>query len=142
MVVHTNIDLERLSKEGKNFNWEKPCYCPNCKNCSLWGHGFVLAYFDDFAEGCYLKRYRCICCGCVITLRPQGYWSRFRASITKIFQSLYHRLTLCKWPVNVSRQRGDHWLNNFIRKIFIDYGYADPLEKLKVLFEKGIKFLD
>ena len=47
----------------------------------------MLAYFDGFDEGIFLKRYRCPGCGCVIRLRPDGVNGRDKLSQKWSFKS-------------------------------------------------------
>jgi hypothetical protein len=82
----------------------------------VWGHGFVFAYFDGFSEGVLLRRYRCPGCGCVIRLRPKGYFPRFQASLDTIRFSLSRRLNRGRWPPGLSRSRQRHWLSALRRK--------------------------
>jgi hypothetical protein len=81
----------------------------------LWGHGFVLAYFDGLASGVYLRRYRCAECGCVIRLRPRGYFKRFQAAIGTIRCSLQRRLSAGRYLPGISTSRQRHWLNGLKR---------------------------
>ncbi len=79
-------------------------------------HGFVEAIFDGFDAPLQLKRYRCPCCGCVITLRPDTHFSRFQASKETICSSLSCRIKTKQWPLGLSKSRQRHWLNNLKKK--------------------------
>jgi len=92
--------------------------------CKLWGHGFVLAYFDDIAGGVYLRRYRCPECRCVVRLRPMGYFVRIQASIETIRESLGQRLRKGRWPSGSSGSRRRHWLKALIRNAVAFLGNA------------------
>jgi hypothetical protein len=101
----------------------------------------VLAYFDGFDEGVFLKRYRCPGCGCVIRLRPDGYFSRFQASIDAIRFSLSYRLRHGRWPPELSRSRQGHWLRALKRKVLVYLGQcweAGLLEAFDQLLVQGI----
>jgi hypothetical protein len=65
------IVLEKLQALGKQFHWKKPECCPECGSIRLWGHGFVLRQFVGFAQGLWMKRYRCPDCHAVHTCRPK-----------------------------------------------------------------------
>jgi hypothetical protein len=92
--------------------------------CKLWGHGFVLAYFDDIAGGVYLRRYRCPGCRCVVRLRPIGYFARIQASIETIRESLWQRLHKGRWPTGSSGSRQRHWFKALIRNSVAFLGHA------------------
>lgn len=146
VIYSVNVDLQLLASEGKEFKWEKPSSCPHCVSGTLWGHGFVGAYFDGFAAMLFLKRYRCNTCHTTITLKPQGYWRKFQTSIQSIFAALSHRLTHCCWAHSIKRQRAGHWLRRFIRKVRMDFGLGnegeDLMPRLKDLYQRQIHFLD
>jgi hypothetical protein len=65
--------LEKLQELGKQFCWKKPDSCPECGSMRLWGHGFVLRQFVGFAQGLWMKRYRCPDCHAVHTCRPEQF---------------------------------------------------------------------
>jgi hypothetical protein len=95
----------------------------------VWGHGFVLAYFDGVATGIYLRRYRCPECCCVIRLRPRGYFSRFQASIETIRSSLCRRLAYGRYPPGLSRSRQRHWLKALVKNTvaYLGHGFKNRL---------------
>jgi hypothetical protein len=96
--------------------------CPRCGSVRLWGHGFVAAYFDDVPEAVLLKRYRCPACRAVIRLRPQGYWSRFQASVAAIRQSLSLKFGRGRWDPGLPRSRQRHWLKGLLRQVGLHLG--------------------
>ena len=57
MIHFCNVSLKRLAQEKKNYPWQRPKECPNCKE-RLWGHGYVLRYFNSFPEGVFLRRWQ------------------------------------------------------------------------------------
>ena len=76
MILSVCVKLKEIDEQGRNFHWPKPCGCPKCRSARLWGHGFVLAYFDGFSFGLWLRRYRCPDCNCIIRMKPEGYFPR------------------------------------------------------------------
>jgi hypothetical protein len=83
-----------------------------------------LAYFDDIDDGVYLRRYRCPECGCVIRLRPVGYFARIQASIETIRSVLTHRLEQGRWPAGLPGNRQRHWLKALIANTVAFLGNA------------------
>jgi hypothetical protein len=106
-----------LFRFGREYPWPRPERCPRCGHGRLWGHGFVSAYFDDYALPLWLRRYRCPLCRLILRLRPTGYFQRFQASVETIRQSLAYRFYHHLWPPGSSRQRQGHWLRAFLRKV-------------------------
>ena len=117
MVISFPVILKELLVLGRNYPWPKPDSCPRCSNYRLWGHGYVLAYFDGYDQSFTLKRYRCPDCGCVIRLRPRGYFRRFQASIASIRSSVISRADCGRWIGGIDRTRQCHWFRALRRKI-------------------------
>ena len=116
MILPVVVVLKDIYEKGRDYLWPRPEVCPMCKVRRPWGHGFVLAFFDGFTAGLLLRRYRCPQCGCVIRLKPQGYFDRFQSSIETI-RSIIRDLVEKKLHFSgVSRTRKDHWLNALKRK--------------------------
>ena len=88
MIIFYAVKLKDLFKKERNYPWQKPDSCPCCYSCRLWGHGFADAIFDGYKKPLLLKLYRCPDCGCVIRLRPKGYFKRFQASVETIRSSI------------------------------------------------------
>jgi hypothetical protein len=134
--------MDTLHKFGKDFNWKKPNCCPRCHG-KLHGHGFATAYFAEYQNIFYIKRYRCPCCKLIIRMRPQGYTRRIRSSINKIYEVLKYKIINATWPYGFSRQRGGHWLRVFILKLHIFKGYSQKnlIESLEEYFIGGLNFL-
>jgi hypothetical protein len=124
MILSVVVSLKEIYEKGRDYLWPRPEVCPRCKARRPWGHGFVMAYFDGFASGLLLRRYRCPHCGCVIRLKPLGYFERFRSPIETI------RAAICglaeKKPScsELSRTRKAHWLRALKRKALAYFG--DP----------------
>jgi len=110
MIIAVVAMLKEILAEGKGYPWPRPSECPECRRKRLWGHGFVSAWFDGCVGTIFLKRYRCPECGCVIRLKPQGYFDRFHCTIEDISTNLSHRIKTSRWPPGTSRSRQGHWL--------------------------------
>jgi len=117
LILFVAAKIKEIFREGKDYPWPRPEVCPRCEVSGVWGHGFVLALFDGLNEGLWLRRYRCPECGCVVRLRPEGYFSRFQASVDSIRLSLSYRLDRERWPPCVSRSRQGHWMRALRRKV-------------------------
>jgi len=91
MVIFVAVKLKKLFKKKRNYSWPKPESCPRCNDYKVWGHGYAQAIFDGYNEPLLLKLYRCPVCGCVIRLRPSGYFKRFQAKIKTIRSSISHK---------------------------------------------------
>ena len=117
MIIFVSVNLKQLLKHERKYPWPRPERCPRCEVSCVWGHGFVLAYFDALSGGVFLRRYRCPQCGCVMRLRPKGFFPRFQAAIATIRSCIQHCLKAGRYlPVlPLSRQR--HWLNNLKRNV-------------------------
>lgn len=113
MIIYCDASIEAISQQGKEFNWRRPA-CKRCKS-KVWGHGFVIRFFNSIKNGVLIRRWRCPCCGTIYICRPREYWSRFQESISNIMRALIFRVTHRKWPPWTSRQRGGHWMNKLIK---------------------------
>jgi hypothetical protein len=146
MLNHNDVDLNQLSTEGKNFKWKRPI-CPKCSG-KVWGHGFVLTFFNGFPDLLFIKRYRCPSKSCrkVIIMRPSGFWKKFQTNIEEIFNALVDRLEGLSWPLGVPRQRGGHWLRKFINKMKMLYGLDNEGiglgERLRQFYKKSLHFFN
>jgi hypothetical protein len=117
MVIFFPVILKKLFVLGRNYPYPKPGSCPRCDSVRLWGHGFVPAYFDGYHQFLWLKRYRCPDCGCIIRLRPKGYFKRFQAAITTIRSSMMSKACRNKWISGIGRTRQRHWFRFLCRRI-------------------------
>jgi len=117
MVIFIPVRLKKLFELGRNYPWPRPEQCPRCSGCRLWGHGYVSANFDGYDQSFTLKRYRCPDCGCVIRLRPKGYFKRFQASIASIRSSVISKAGCGRWIEGIERTRQRHWFRALLRKI-------------------------
>jgi wobble nucleotide-excising tRNase len=117
MILKVKADIKQISKQGKEFKWQKPKTCPFCGESTLWGHGFVLSFFDWFEQGLYLKRYRCPYCHTVVKLKPSGYFNRFQADIRTIFSSMLCRFYKGSYLSELSWTRQHFWFTALKRNI-------------------------
>jgi len=141
MIIFYSIDLNKLAQKGRAYPWAKPACCIHCGSCRLWGHGFVLAFFDGFLQALFLKRYRCPDCKTVFRIRPKGYFSRFQASIGTIRSSIESKSVNNKWLRRVSRIRQCHWyraLSRHIKAYFGDTWKQSKVNAFDTLILNGI----
>lgn len=75
------------------------------------------AYFDGSDQPLWLKRYRCPDCGCVIRLRPRGYFKRFQTSIYTIRECLAYWVHHQRWKPGPSPPRQRHWVKALRRQL-------------------------
>jgi len=117
MILSVVVCLKEIVEMGRDFPWPRPDRCPRCGSDRLWGHGFVRGIFHGVFDHVLLRRFRCPDCGCVVRLRPDGFFSRFQASIHTIRQRLAYRLRTGRWPGGMSRSRQGYWLRNLTRRV-------------------------
>ena len=122
MIIYCAVKLKKLFKKERDYPWHKPQSCPCCNSCRLWGHGFAPANFDGFSRPLLLKLYRCADCGCVIRLRPKGYFKRFQASIETIRSSIACKAATNRWFAGVERTRQGHWFRFLCKRIQVYLG--------------------
>lgn len=124
MIIFISVILKDLFKQERSYPWPRPDICPRCLASGVWGHGYTTALFDGFDAPLVLKRYRCPCCGCVIRLRPKGYFQRFQSPIDIIRSNLSHRIKTGRWPPGGSHSRKGHWLRALSRRAAAYLGNA------------------
>ena len=117
MIIFFPAILNEIHHIGRDYPWPKPEECSQCNSCKVWGHGFITAYFDGYDDPLPLKRYRCPDCGCIMRLRPEGYFKRFQAPIATIRSSIVSKIRFGKWIAGISRSRQRHWFNSLIKRI-------------------------
>ena len=117
MIIFSAVKLKELFEKERNYPWQKPDKCPCCNSHRLWGHGFADALFDGYQRPLLLKLYRCPDCGCVIRLRPAGYFKRFQAPVETIRSSIACKSTTNRWLSGISRSRQLHWFNALCKRI-------------------------
>ncbi|MEK7375761.1 MAG: hypothetical protein AABZ57_01145 [Candidatus Margulisiibacteriota bacterium] len=57
----------------------------------------------------WLKRYRCVDCRAVHTLRPKTHWRRFQIALSTIIESLRTKIVDNCWLKGHPRQRQQYW---------------------------------
>ena len=117
MIIYSAVKLKELFKKERDYPWQKPSSCLRCNSCRLWGHGFAPAIFDGFTRPLLLKLYRCPDCGCVIRIRPKGYFKRFQASIETIRSSITSKSIMNRWLPGISRSRQCHWFRALNKRL-------------------------
>ena len=122
MILPVEANLKEIDEKGRDYQWIRPQLCLHCKGSHLWGHGFVESWFDGYARALFLRRYRCPVCGCVIKLKPRGYFKRFQATIERIYFQIGSRLKTGKWPVGCGNERCRHWLRSLKRQTMAHLG--------------------
>ncbi len=117
MIVKVKADIKKIFKLGKKYQWDKPEKCYHCNEPKVWGHGFVLSFFDGFRQGLYLKRYRCPYCHTVFKLKPYGYFKRFQAKVKLIYTSISNRVNQNRYLPGLSWSRQHFWFTALQRNI-------------------------
>lgn len=133
MILYCEVSLSEVASLQKEFPWQRPSKCSRCGESSLWGHGFVHRYFNKVPEAVFLKRWRCPSCNLIITCRPATYWRYFRESIKGVYDALLARVQGARWPPDVPRQRGGHWLQRLV-------DHSRLYELAKVSLTETVKF--
>ena len=137
MILSVCVKLNEIYSQGREFTWTKPGNCPRCKSVRVWGHGHIMGYFDGFPKGVFLRRFRCPDCGCVIRMKPQGYFLRFQASIHKIRSCIAQRLA-SRWCGDLSASRQRHWLQALKRNVVAVFGVGfDVMNGFERLIQIG-----
>ena len=117
LIISVAVKIKELLKKKRDYPWPRPEVCVRCGASKVWGHGFVTAWFDGFNEALDLRRWRCPACGCVIRMKPCGYFKNFQASIETIRSRISHRLKTGRWPPGLSHTRQGHWLRALIKNV-------------------------
>jgi hypothetical protein len=123
MILPIFLDLKKIAKLGRNYQWPRPSSCC-CGNPMVWGHGFVQVCFAGFSHPLEIRRYRCSLCGCVIRLRPKGYFARIQSAAASIRQLLDFRIAAGHWPVGTITNRCRHWLTALKRNAVVILGIS------------------
>jgi hypothetical protein len=142
LILFMDLCVKTLVGLGRNYRWQRPERCPRCAGVRVWGHGFVVAYFDTAGAQCvFLKRYRCPECRVVIRVRPLGYWKRIQASVEAVRQCVIERIGTGRWPPGSNPARQRHWLRALKRQVVAHLGmsFAQRLEEgFEELLRRGI----
>lgn len=139
MIVSVPVDINLLLKLKENYAWPRPDRCPGCNHFKVWGHGFAYCCFDFSTDPIPIKRYRCPNCGCVIRLRPEGYFNRFQASVDTIRKCIDSIVTTGKAIKGICRQRQYHWFAALKKRAVALFGLgADLKQAFESLIAEGV----
>ena len=117
MIAFFDLDLKQIADDSRNYPWPRPSVCGQCGHPKVWGHGFVTMIITGFFYALEIRRYRCPDCGCVIRLRPTGYFPRHQTDTETIRRTLAHRLKNDRWPLGCIASRARHWLRALKRNV-------------------------
>ena len=109
LIVYATVSVRDLHALGRRYPWQRPTYCPSCRSDRLWGHGFVLRYFEPYHEPFFVKRYRCPGCNAVHTLRPKPYAQGYRYPLIVMLQCLMEKVEADRWSRALPRQLQQTW---------------------------------
>jgi hypothetical protein len=110
MIAFFQLDLNKIYKSFRDYAWPRPESCGRCGHSPVWCHDFVQVIFQGFTGALYMRRYRCPACGCVIRLRPEGYFARHQSDTATIRDTLNQRQATGRWPCGCVANRARHWL--------------------------------
>ena len=135
MIIFLVLDLKQIALNSRDYPWPQPDCCGRCCHPKLWGHGFVPMIFEGFAQALQMRRYRCPKCGCVIRVRPEGFFSRHQSDVATIRRTLEHRIAAGRWPRGGVTNRARHWLAALKRHALAVWGLA-ALDDLMAAFDR------
>jgi len=139
LIIYSDVEIKTLTELGKQYPWEKPDRCPVCMGIKLWGHGFVERYFDESDKPVLCKRWRCILCGAVHTMRPATYYRFFQVSIKVILEALEQKIANNCFPSHISRRQRRYWWKGFLRQAsYLTNVFGNYTAALKELLMAGI----
>ena len=110
MIASFLLDLNKIAKNCRDYAWPRPDNCPRCRHPRVWLHDFVQMIFDGFDQPLCIRRYRCPECGCIIRLRPKGFFARHQTDTATMRTFLEQRLATGRWPRRSVANRARHWL--------------------------------
>jgi hypothetical protein len=135
MIALFLLDLNKIAENGRDYAWPRPDNCPRCRHPRVWLHDFVQMIFDGFDQPLCIRRYRCPECGCIIRLRPKGFFARHQSDATTIRAALDHRLEKGRWPYGCIGSRARHWLAALKRNTVALFGLP-ALHDLMAAFDR------
>ena len=135
LVLPLSVDIAVVISQGKLYPWPRPRRCPRCGGMRLWGHGYVARYLDDTVEPLWMKRWCCVECGAVHTVRPTTHWRRFWAPITLICLCLSAKSQRGRWQPGICRQRQQYWWHGYQMQSLFD---GSPAAGVETLIDTGI----
>jgi len=116
MIAFFDLDLKQIDQGASDCCWPRPSCCGRCGHDKVWGHGLVLTIFEGFTKAVRLRRYRCPACGCIIRLRPKGYFKRHQSAVAVIRATMTSRLKTGCWPRGCKTSRARHWMQALKRQ--------------------------
>jgi len=134
----------------KKYCWHSPRKCPSCRNNVIWGHGYVLRYFQGYSVGLWMKRWRCPSCRAVHTARPIEYPPGFQYKQGTIYNSIFRKLDNRSYSQDIPYQNQQYWikalrfqglrLSNFtdLKTFFLDSLNSN---EYKVTFRLNLKLI-
>lgn len=137
MILPVKVNLKEIDEQGKDYPWPRPDCCGRCHGNRLWGHGFVETIFAGYRNALLIHRYRCPECGCIIKLRPKGYFPRFQSPKDTIRSHIATRLMTGRWPSGSIKDACRHWLRALKRNT-IAYLGLDWMSRLTEAFDRLI----
>jgi hypothetical protein len=129
MVLASEVSVNELVEQGKDFPWNRP-HCPHC-GARCWWHGFVLAFFSMIPAGVFIRRCRCPHCRSVHRLKPVGYVRRFRWTLAQMRSSIETRQETGRFAKGVApRETVRRWWRSLARVIAKELGISFPGPRL------------
>ena len=122
MAIFVSVNLNELFKKERNYSWTRLESCPRCTDYKVWGHGYAQAIFDGYNEPLLLKLYRCPVYGCVIRLRPEGYFKHSQAPVETIRSSIACKSTTDRWLSGIIPNRQRHWFRALQQRVKAYFG--------------------
>ena len=138
MIAFFDLDLNRIAQSSHDYPWPRPDACGRCGHDKVWGHGLVYMIIEGFAAALKIRRYRCPMCGCIIRLRPKGYFIRHQSERAAIRRMLLHRLETGGWPIGCITNRARHWLAALKRNAMAVFGF-EGLKDLMAAFDRLVE---
>ncbi len=140
LIIHFHVELNLLILHGKGYPWPRPDVCPHCGGNHLWGHGYTPRYFNGYPRLIWLKRYYCVACKRVHTLRPKTHWRRFQTAISTIIESLRSKIEHDCWLSEFPHQRQQYWMQGLITqaKVIHPADGRNAYQRLKDLLARNV----
>lgn len=135
MIAFFRLDLNRIVRNSRQYPWPRPDGCGRCRHRWLWGHGYVPMFFDGFRQALQMRRYRCPKCGCIVRLRPTGFWPRCQSPVASVRDTLARRIVTGRWPGLCTANRARHWLAALTRNALGCFGLP-ALDDLMAAFQR------
>lgn len=109
---------------GKDYPFPRPAVCPVCGSNKLWSHGYVVRYLFH-TNGVYMKRFRCIICKSIHTLKPKGVLPYHQLPINELYGHICFFNKHKRYDTSrCSHQRQRHWSKSLQKNILIHLGFS------------------